>query len=278
MVYVRDLLPFSCKRLFVSYCVASAYRASGAAMQGVLDWLASENGQEPDDTHDSGLQDVVLEIEIAEEREKKLKLEREFARRRYQLAQQWKRDMQDRAAWEWARTVNALDLDPGRSFDAASRARAARLINNDTTLAARLLNRGTTLAAEEDEPEDEPDEAHEETPALPTPGGDDDKGKDEIEEKEDDAMTDESVSATPVLGSVAEEVGASIDVNKRRRTTEEGNFEEEVRSGLVTEMSDTDGWCIMTRDWVGENNSDEPYVPRGISLQPHPGYTGPTPW
>ena len=156
-------------------------------MQGVLDWMASENGQEPDDTHDSGLQDVVLEIEIAEEREKKLKLEREFARRSYQLAQQWKQDMLDRAAFEWARSVNALDLDPGRSFDAASRARATR-----------HLNRGTTLAAEEDEPEDEPDEAHEETPALPTPGGDDDKGKDEIEEKEDDAMTGESVSWTPL--------------------------------------------------------------------------------
>ena len=107
-------------------------------------------------------------------------------------AKQWKEDMQDLALWECA-TTNELPWVPWMSRDRA----------------ARHLNRGSP-SSEEDE-----SEAHEETPALPTllpMPADEDKGKDENEAKEDDAMTRESVSATPVAASVPEEVAASIPV------------------------------------------------------------------
>ena len=119
------------------------------------------------------------------------------------------------------------------------------------------------------------------------------------------------MSATPVAASVPEEVAASIpvpatppaarvpvyvpwqsnvDVNKRRRTTEQGGFEEEIYSGSVTELrsigsyigpqSVPDGSYIIVPNWVGEiNTGDTPCIPRDPRLlQPHPGYTGPTPW
>ena len=104
------------------------------------------------------------------------------------------------------------------------------------------------------------------------------------------ADTDELLLSWHVLD------GSSFDSSSpdgTSSTTEEGGFEEELRSGLVTEhhsagsivgwivaeTSATDGSYIMMPNWVGEiNPPDAPYVARGVSLQPHPGYTGPMPW
>ena len=329
-----------------------------AAMQAVLDWMASEPDEEPDDAYEMDTEErerankkmdgmpadmwaeeriaemrALQERERAEERvrQKKLKDERERAeererwnmcqsngsanvRRMHQFAEQWKRDMQHRATWEQARNVNALDLAPMRSLRAPP--------HRNQVPQYRLPP--CAVAAEEDDPDDkaeedesedasEDDEAEEDVP--------DDKAEEEDEcedaseddesiywpveaqtnlcqghqcQVENDAMTDESVSATPMAATVPFYVPCqrNVDVNKRRRLTEEGGFEEEIRSGLVTEYhsagsiagsivaetSATDGSYIMMPNWVGGINSDAPYVARGVSLEPHPGYTGPMPW
>ena len=184
---------------------------------------------------------VVREIEVATDRVKKMKGERDVARSRYHFARrrcqvtqqwrldmekaakQWKEDMQDLALWECA-TTNELPWVPWMSRDRA----------------ARHLNRGSP-SSEEDE-----SEAHEETPALPMH-----QGKDENEAKEDDAMTRESVSATPVAASVPEEVApltpanrcqrqqwereSNVDVQKRRRTNEGGGFKIDGRERSTTD-------------------------------------------
>ena len=219
---------------------------------------------------------AVREIEGAEDREKQLKAECDvarsryhFARRRWLLTVQWKRDMeelakqceedmQELALWERAtqgtcpethwiwgardrawrhtsmcgstseETVDTLDL-PEPWIDAASRAGAAK----------------------EDEREGE---THEETPALPTllpMPADADKGKDENEAKEDDAMTRESVSAMPASTPVAAnrwqrqqwQRESNVDVQKRRRTNEGGGFKIDGR-----ERSTTDAYIQTKRD------------------------------
>ena len=172
--------------------------------------------------------DAVREIEVAEDREKKWKAERDvarsryhFAKRRYQLTQQWRRDMQE-LTQEWKEDMQDLDAWE-------SRARIARDLPRTPWMnGARHLNRGTTSSEK-----DEPDEYHEETPALPTPlpipGGDEDKGKDEIEEKEDNAIV-----ATPVAANM--ELESNVDVQKRRRMTEGGRSEIEIRGGLATDV------------------------------------------
>ena len=173
---------------------------------------------------------VVREIEVATDRVKKMKAERDVARSRYHFARrrchvtqqwkqnmekaakQWKEDMQDLALWECA-TTNELPWVPWMSRDRA----------------ARHLNRGSP-SSEEDE-----SEAHEETPAVPTllqMPADEDKGKDENEAKEDDAMTRESVPAmaasTPVAANRWQrqqlQRESNVDVQKRRRRNEGGGF------------------------------------------------------
>ena len=235
-------------------------------------------------------------------------------RRMHHFAEQFRRDMQRRATYERAREINALDLAPMRSLRAPP--------HRNQVPQYRLPP--CAVAAEEDDPDDkaeedesedasEDDEAEEDVP--------DDKAEEEDEcedaseddesiywpveaqtnlcqghqcQVENDAMTDESVSATPMAATVPFYVPCqrNVDVNKRRRLTEEGGFEEEIRSGLVTEYhsagsiagsivaetSATDGSYIMMPNWVGGINSDAPYVARGVSLEPHPGYTGPMPW
>ena len=66
-------------------------------MQSALDWMASENGQEPEETHDSDMQDAEETLGAAEERERQLnRRDREFLRRRSQLANQWMRDIKEK--------------------------------------------------------------------------------------------------------------------------------------------------------------------------------------
>ena len=184
-----------------------------------------------------------IDVASAEDREKKMKAERDvarsryhFARRRWQLTGQWKRDMeelakqceedmQELALWERAtqgtcpethwiwgardrawrhtsmcgstseETVDTLDL-PEPWIDAASRAGAA----------------------EEDEREGE---AHEETPALPTPlpipGWDEDKQRQQWQ--------------------MREEAFRSM-LQKRRRTNEGGGFKIDGRERSIAEMSE----------------------------------------
>ena len=234
--------------------------------------------------------------ERAEERERGGLLDNSESanvRRMHQFADRFHRDLLHTVAWERAREINALDLAPMRSL------RDPPHLIRDTPF---RLPPGA-MAAEEDDPEDteeeedESEDASEEVLFLSCH----DEAHKEMPASENDAMTDESVSATPVVVSVPEEVPTSIpmaatppaatvpaymvcqsnvDVNKRRRTTEEGDFEEEIRSGLVTEVRGVGSIAaeMSATDWVGEINSDVPYVARGISLQPHPDYTGPTPW
>ena len=234
-------------------------------------------------------------------------------RRMHHFAEQFRWDTQRVATYERAREINALDLAPMRSLRAPP--------HRNQVPQFRLPP--CAVAAEEDDPEDKAEEEEDESEDA----SEDDESiywPDEAQtnlcqrhqcQVENDAMTDESVSATPMAASVPEEVAASMaatppaatvprqlrkgaltsmvpvyvpyqynyDVNKRRKTTEEGCFQEDhsarsIEGSVVAETSATDGSYIMMPNWVGEINSDAPYVARGVSLQPHPGYTGPTPW